>query len=111
MTDKRGRRAWIKVQLRDTQEAHQAATIVTRWKQARCATQFLTQAILMFDSLQASEAYPIDLLRRKPPLADVQKHDTHAVTIDSRMNQEQPLSLDDALDVVGLAALDFSAIN
>ncbi len=108
MGDKRGRRAWIKVQLRDTEEAHQAAAIVARWKQERCATQFLTQAILMFDRLQAIETNPLEMLQWKRPLTDIQTSDTHAVTTDSRTRPVQPLSLDDALDVVGLATLDFS---
>jgi len=68
MTDQRALRAWIKVQLTDTAESHQAAQIVKGWKLMRCASLHVIRAIRLYNALMMGDTR---LLQEYFPLLNV----------------------------------------
>jgi len=70
MTDKRALRAWVKVQLTDTEDAHQAAQIVKGWKLMRSASQHVTRAIRLYGALMSGDTR---LLLEYFPLLNIQQ--------------------------------------
>lgn len=63
--DRRARRFWIKVQLKDDDEAQHAAEIVEYWRGFRQAAHHLTRAIRMYYGLTQGDT---SLLRQYFPL-------------------------------------------
>jgi len=68
MTDNRNLRAWVKVQLTDTEDAHQAAQIVKGWKLMRCASLHVIRAIRLYNALMMGDTR---LLQEYFPLLNV----------------------------------------
>ena len=68
MTDNRNLRAWVKVQLPDTEPTHQAAQIVMGWKQQRSASQHVIRAIRLYNALMSGDTR---LLQEYFPLLNV----------------------------------------
>src|SRR5438552_2489526 len=59
MKDKRGRRAWIKVQLADGPAAHEAAAQIAEWKAMRQAAGNLIRAIRLYAALCRGDIGPL----------------------------------------------------
>ena len=112
MTDKRGRRAWIKVQLADSPLAHQAAAIVLNWKAQRQAAVHLIRAVRLYaalclgDTSLLEEYFPgLTLTFGNRPT--VTRRAVAPVIVSVAATSEED-DLDDALSGLGLDHLDFS---
>lgn len=85
--DNRDVRAWVKVQLPDTDEAHQTAQIVKGWKSKRGAALHLMKAIRLYSALMMGDTR---LLREYFPLVNVQQSGTADLMRDSHKPTERP---------------------
>jgi hypothetical protein len=112
MKDKRGRRAWVKVQLADHADAHEAATLVMQWKAQRQAATRIVRAIRLYAALCRGD---LSMLQTYFPGLASSAHATTAhrpvlaaptVTLAVRSDAED---ISDALDGLGLDGLDFGA--
>ena len=104
--EKRGRRGFIKMRLSDKRDALRAEMIIESWKQQRQAAQFLTDAILLYDALNAGdvsklyEMFPT-LLRQSPAYQTLPEKPHIAapkISVDYQEPSEQE-AIDDLLDM------------
>lgn len=114
--DKRGQRAWVHVQLPDSDPAHQTAQLVKDWKSRRQAATNITKAIQLYatlcqgDTSVLVECFPglaIGWPEMSPPVMTRRGSallSITAVTVTPRSEDEET---DDALNGLGLEALDF----
>jgi len=113
MTDKRGRRAWIKVQLADKPESHEAARLVAHWKTERQAARNTVKALRLYAALCRGDTSLLDAyfpdLRLQPGSQIVRPRPVHpaiAVTL-SHAPRSEAEELNEALEGIGLDGLDF----
>ncbi len=114
MTDKRGRRAWIKVQLADKPESHEAAGLVAYWKTERQAARNIVKALRLYAALcqgdtSVLEAYFPGLPFRadRAPMQPRPTYPPVVVTV-SHAPRSEAQELDEALEGIGLDSLDFA---
>jgi hypothetical protein len=113
MTDKRGRRAWIKVQLADKPEAHEAARLVKHWKEERQAARNTVKALRLYAALCRGDTsvlaayFPdLPLSTAGQPVKPRSISPAPTVTV-SHAPRSEAEELDEALEGIGLDGLDF----
>lgn len=83
MADKRGLRAWVKVQLRDDNASYAATDAVNEWRGERRAAYHLIRAILLYAALLRGD---VNVLREMFPLL-FSGINTTGATVDPTLNQ------------------------
>lgn len=113
MTDRRGRRAWIKVQMADSQAAHEASALVAEWKTLRQAAGHLVKAVHLYAALCRGDVGP--LYEYFPGIAlgmgtrtTIPRKTQPAAPTIIHVERSETEELSEALDGLGLDNLDFS---
>lgn len=108
-----GKRAWIKVQLNASAEAHEAAAQVVEWKRQRVGSLNLVKAVRLYAALCRADLSLLEadfpgLILAMTGRFDIRPHPAVPaplkVTYKPRSEAEE---LDDALSGIGLDDLDF----